>query len=120
MAQGSGKLAKKQSRGAGNKTSAVAVKRKKPVSKGRKYYAPKKKATMALGAQAERETSKTINKRNETIVAAKAVSVGINFFCSDLTAKGSRERQKQVKARDKKQQDTKLSDRLKNQLKKLE
>jgi Protein of unknown function (DUF2462) len=114
MAQGSGKLkAKKQSK------KPVAA-RKKPLSKGRKQFAPKKRATMSVGAQAERETSKTINKRNETIVAAKAVSVGINFFCGDLTEKGSRERQKQVKARDKKQQDTKLSDRLKKQLKKIE
>ena len=115
MAQGSGKLkAKTQAKG-GNK--AVT---KKPLSKGRKHFAPKKRATMTIGAQTDRATSKTINKRNETIVAAKAVSVGINFFCGDLTEKGSRERQKQVKARDKKQQDTKLSDRLKNQLKKLE
>jgi hypothetical protein len=65
------------------------------------------------------DTTRTINKKNEVLVAAKAVSVGTKFFLNDIQAKGKTEVSKQLRQRSKKQVKTKLSNRLKDQLQKL-
>mmetsp|Transcript_27033 Transcript_27033/g.63315 ORF Transcript_27033/g.63315 Transcript_27033/m.63315 type:complete len:119 (+) Transcript_27033:109-465(+) len=117
MAQGSGKLAKaKKSKGA-QKRQAV---RKKTPGKGRKHYKAKR---VHQNVQAEEDTTKAINQRNESIVAAKAVSSGTNFFMKNLSEKGNKEMNKQLRHRDKrqdKQKSSKLTDRLEDRLKKIE
>ena len=115
MAQGSGKLGKAQK-------SKGALKRKnhktKSLSKGRKSFNARGAKTGAF--RDEKETTKTINKKNESIVAAKAVSVGTRFFLTDVAEKGTNQMNAELKQRNKKQdKSTKLSDRLKDQLQKL-
>ena len=77
MAQGNHKLGKA-------KKSKGATKRKqvKTVKKARKGNASveKNKAIAAV--------SKAINKKNERLVAAKAVNAGTSFFLNDIVEKG--------------------------------
>jgi|UPI000581ABB2 hypothetical protein len=115
MAQGSAKLSKpKKSQGSQKRKTVKA----KSVSKGRKSFSAKGSKTSSF--KDEIDTSKAINRKNESIVAAKAVSVGTRFFMSDVSEKGTKEMNKQLKERSKKQdKSTKLSDRLRDQLKKL-
>lgn len=71
-------------------------------------------------ARPQTQISKEINRKNEKIVAAKAVASGQNFRLTDLAEKGKKEHKSQLKARDKKQDtSTKLTGRLKDQIKKL-
>ncbi|KAL7557710.1 hypothetical protein ACA910_018504 [Epithemia clementina (nom. ined.)] len=118
MAQGSGKLGKAQKSKGSQKRKAI---RKKTVSKGRKSFQPKGlKSDIHL--RSELDTTKAINKRNETIVAAKAVGSGTTFFLKDVAEKGNKEMKKQITERNKKQnkhKSAKLSDRLEDQLKKV-
>lgn len=127
MAQGNKKL--------GNRKAAVAaalkgkskgsqkrqaVRAKKELSKGRKIFSPK--GVKKEGEQTNVETTKAINKRNEALVAAKAVSAGSKFFLSDISEKGKREKMKQIQERNKKQRKShsNVTEKLKDKLKKLE
>ena len=115
MAQGLGKLGKaKKSKGAQKRKTVKS----KHLSKGRKSFSAK--GSKRIAVRDERETTKEINRKNESIIAAKAVSVGTRFFLSDVAERGTKEMKKQLKARNKKQEKaTKMSDRLKDQLNKL-
>lgn len=118
MVQGGGKLAKSlKSKGAQRRQTV----RKKALGKGRKQFRAKKLKT-DLHLRSEHDTTKNINKKNEALVAAKAVSSGTNFFLKDMADRGSREFKKQITERNKKQnkqQATRLTDRLQTQLKKV-
>jgi len=126
MAQGQGRLSKGGGGGgggrgiAGRKEKRVARAKKKAVAKGRKHAAARKSAVVnSASRRAEVETTKAINRRNESLIAAKAVSVGTKFFLGDIAEKGTKEVEKQVRDRNKKQEKSKATDRLKEQLRKL-
>jgi hypothetical protein len=72
--------------------------------------APSKKST-------ETTVTKSINKRIETVVAAKAISVGTNFFLSDVAQKGKKEHDAQIKERNKKQKKRDPAEKQLQQLK---
>lgn len=109
MAQGNHKLGKaKKSGGAQKRKAGNATKHKR---KGGSAI-EKNKAKIA--------TTKSINRKNERIVAAKALNGGTNFFLKDISERGKSESQRQLAARDKKQnKPTKLTDRLKQTISKL-
>eukprot|EP00522_Entomoneis_paludosa_P006330 CAMPEP_0172448540 /NCGR_PEP_ID=MMETSP1065-20121228/7544_1 /TAXON_ID=265537 /ORGANISM="Amphiprora paludosa, Strain CCMP125" /LENGTH=120 /DNA_ID=CAMNT_0013200081 /DNA_START=75 /DNA_END=437 /DNA_ORIENTATION=+ len=119
MAQGSAKLGKAiKSKGA-QKRKAV---RKKTLNKGRKQFQAKGAKAANLRHKIEVDATKEINKRNESVIAAKAVSSGTNFFLKTLSEKGSKEAKKQLSERNKKQEkqkSSKQSGRLEDQLKKI-
>jgi hypothetical protein len=117
MAQGSSlKLNKKRK-------SLGAMKKKglrtKTVTKGRKEYQIKH----INGAVVENiSTTKAINRKNEMQVAAKAISVGTQFFMSDIKTKGQQEYRQQLQQRDKKQMKSssvQQSQRVQEQIRKL-
>lgn len=121
MAQGLGKLQKKAKSGGAAKKKQV---RKQTLSKGKKQFTAKRKSFLANGHhKAEHGTTKAINKRNETLVAAKALSSGTlasQFFLKDLATKGSKEQAEQMRKRNKKERkEVNQTERLKKQLKKL-
>lgn len=120
MAQGQGKLSAKGGGGGRRKSKAAqkkqAVKAKTATKNRRKHFSASRHVASRA---AEEQTTKAINKKNESLIAAKAVGVGTKFFLGDITEKGSKELERQVKQRDKKQQGSKATDRLKDQLKKL-
>ena len=118
MAQGNLKNLRKAPRSAGSqKRKAI---RSKAQSKGRKH----KNARRTHAVEAARPQvgiTKQINRKNEAIVAAKAIASGTSFSLSDISERGSKEHQQQIKARDKKQdKSTKLTGRLKDQIQKLQ
>jgi len=117
MVQGAGlKNLKKASKSAGSQRHKGAGKYQ---AKGRKQKnACRPHAVNAAKPQVS--ISKSINKKNESVVAAKAVACGMKFSLTDLTDKGTKEQKAQLKARDKKQdKSTKLTGRLKDQIAKL-
>mmetsp|Transcript_40688 Transcript_40688/g.46243 ORF Transcript_40688/g.46243 Transcript_40688/m.46243 type:complete len:120 (-) Transcript_40688:264-623(-) len=116
MAQGNGKLGKAKKSGGSSKRLA----RRHQTYKGpRKIYNPKGKK--GIEARGEMETSKTINRRNEAIVSAKALSSGTRFFLSDVKETGKKELSIQHKSRSKKEnKDKRITDRLRTQLNKLD
>jgi peptidase E len=116
MAQGN--MKSKKPKVAQKSTASIKKKEQKNLTKGRKNIQAKGKKGIILNQIAE--TSKAINKKNESYVAAKAVSAGNTFFLNDVKEKGLKEIEKGNKARrqgDKKSNN--LSHRLKDQLKKL-
>ena len=116
MAQGTKKLTKAKKSGGSQKRQVVKA---KALNKGRKSFGVKGRKNN-LAAQTDRDTTKAINRKNEALVAAKAVSVGTQFFLHDIKETGAKEVKKQMNARNKKEnKTTKVSDRLKLQLKKL-
>ena len=77
MAQGSHKLGKaKKSKGAAKRKQVKTVKKTR---KGNTTI-ERNKSVAAV--------SKAINKKNERIVAAKAVNAGTSFFLNDIVEKG--------------------------------
>mmetsp|Transcript_124541 Transcript_124541/g.186046 ORF Transcript_124541/g.186046 Transcript_124541/m.186046 type:complete len:111 (+) Transcript_124541:78-410(+) len=109
MAQGNHKLGKaKKSRGAAKRKQVNTVKK-----------------TRKGNASVERNksiasVSKAINKKNERLVAAKALNGGTSFFLKDIAQKGNNESKRQNAERDKKQKNSsKLSGRLQEQINKL-
>ena len=119
MAQGSGKLGK-ANKSAGSRKRKV-VRAKSSLSKGRKNFNANKGRTNNAAARQEKATTKAINRKNEALIAAKAVSVGTKFFLNDIKESGTKEVNRQSRNRSKKENKaTKVSDRLKAQLRKLE
>ena len=121
MAQGAGKLQRKQKSGGAAKKKQS---RKQALSKGKKSFSVKKKSVLANGHyQADQATTKAINQRNESLVAAKALSSGATasqFFLKDLAAKGKKEQTEQLRKRNKKEsKEANQTERLKKQLEKL-
>jgi hypothetical protein len=122
MAQGLAKLQKKAKSGGAAKKQQV---RKQTVmNKGKKQFTAKRKSFLANGHhKAEHDTTKAINKRNESLVAAKALSSGTlpsQFFLKDLAVKGTQEQAEQTRKRNKKERkESNQTERLKKQLKKL-
>ena len=115
MAQGSGKLGRSKKSGGAQKRKTV---RSKMAGKGRKHHAPK--GRKAVGARDDMETTKAINRKNEALISARAVGDGTKFFLNYVKEVGKKELNEQVKARNKKEDKaTKLSDRVKQQLKKM-
>lgn len=115
MAQGLSKVNKKQ-KSVGSQKRKV-TRKAQSLSKGRKqFHAKGRKANVE-----ELDTTKAINRKNEALIAAKAVSNGAKFFLTDVKEKGVQEMKKQIQTRDKKQsKSTKISDRLKDQLHKVQ
>jgi Protein of unknown function (DUF2462) len=116
MAQGTGKLpAKKAAKSKGAQKHKAA--KSKLVAKGRLQ---KKAKNLDESDKLDQEATKTINKRNERLIAAKAVSVGTKFFLNDISEKGANHVKKQTAERNKKQQKSKTSTRMEQQLQKLQ
>lgn len=115
MAQGTAaKLAKKKKSAGAQKRKTV---RKKTVAKGPREC---KQQRSSVAAHEKAATTKAINRKNEAAIAAKAVAVGTKFFLGDVSAKGEKEMQKQLREREKKQsKGGGAADRLKSQLRKL-
>lgn len=114
MAQGLAKLSKSNKSQGSQKRKAVRS--KKSIGKGRKHYHSKHESDRVAAS-----TTKAINKKNETLVAAKAVGVGTKFFLSDISEKGTKEMNKQLRERKKKESKSSatVSDRIRQQLRKL-
>jgi uncharacterized protein involved in exopolysaccharide biosynthesis len=119
MAQGNlGKL-KKAPKSAGSQKRKV-VRSKTVQSKGRKQKKARHTAAVESAKPIE-QMSKQINRKNEALVAAKAVGAGNRFFLSDIAEQGIKEHKDQIKSRNKKQDKAnKMSGRIKDQLEKLE
>jgi hypothetical protein len=102
------------------KAKSVASQRKvKKLSKGRKSFDPKGRKVDHI--KEENDISKAINKKNEAIVASKAIRAGSRFFCSDVAMVGNKQLEKSSRVQIKHEnKSTSLSDRLKDQLKKIE
>mmetsp|Transcript_18561 Transcript_18561/g.26116 ORF Transcript_18561/g.26116 Transcript_18561/m.26116 type:complete len:124 (+) Transcript_18561:105-476(+) len=117
MAQGLGKITGARV-GTKKRKSAASQKHTKKLNKGRKSFAAKgRKCSLA---KREVETSKAINRKNEAHISAKALSAGSKFFLADIKEVGKVELKKQNIAMKKvENKSTKLSDRLKDQLKKM-
>mmetsp|Transcript_5600 Transcript_5600/g.7969 ORF Transcript_5600/g.7969 Transcript_5600/m.7969 type:complete len:121 (-) Transcript_5600:256-618(-) len=115
MAQGGAKLGKaKKSAGSQRRKQVV----KKTVGKGRKAY--KAKGRKGAVEREKNETSKAINRKNEALVCARAVGSGDRFFLKDIRETGKKEIDQQNKERYRKEnKSAKVTDRLKDQLKKL-
>eukprot|EP00934_Nitzschia_sp_Nitz4_P004983 Nitzschia sp. Nitz4//scaffold9_size221794//194557//194992//NITZ4_001380-RA/size221794-processed-gene-0.291-mRNA-1//1//CDS//3329561103//4973//frame0 len=109
MAQGNHKLAKAHKSSGSQKRKAV-----KNIKKTKKGH------TKIDRTKDSQETSKAINRKNERIIAAKALSSGTTLTLSDIATRGKDESQRQLAARDKKQnKPTKLTQRLQVRLNKL-
>mmetsp|Transcript_6154 Transcript_6154/g.7751 ORF Transcript_6154/g.7751 Transcript_6154/m.7751 type:complete len:97 (-) Transcript_6154:81-371(-) len=66
------------------------------------------------------ETTKAINEKNQAIISAKVLNSGSKLFLSDIKESGSKELKAQAKEQLKKEgKINNMSERLKNQLKKL-
>lgn len=116
MAQGNLKL-KGSSKSQGAKKRQT-IRAKTLTAKGRKHYSAK--SHKASSIRADQAVSKDIAKKNESLIAAKAISAGNRFFLNDVSEKGKKEQQKQLSERDRKQSKaTKMSERMKAQLKSL-
>ena len=116
-----GKLQKRAKSGGAAKKKQI---RKQALSKGKKQFTAKRKSFLSNGHhQAEQDTTRAINKRNESLVAAKALSSGTlpsQFFLKDLATKGTKEQAEQLKNRNKKEKkEHNQTERLKKQLRKL-
>lgn len=121
MAQGQGKLSKVQKSKGAQKRHAI---RKKTVTKGRKIFlkaaAAAESAPVAVDVVEGGAVTKSINKKNERLIAAKAISSGAHFFLKDVAEKGNNEMKKQIQQRNKKQSKQRnRSERTLEQLKKL-
>jgi hypothetical protein len=117
MVQGAGKMGKGKKSKGGERHKGRAS--KKNVNAKGKRIINRKGNNATLHSTADLDTTRDINKKNEVLVAAKAVSVGTKFFLNDINSKGKTEINKQNRQRSKKQIKTKLSNRLKDQLQKL-
>lgn len=109
MAQGNHKLGKpKKSAGAQKRKAVKAVKTTK---KGNASSEKNKDIASA---------TKAINRKNERLIASKALNSGVTFSLADISEKGKNESKRQVAERDKKQnKPTKLTEKLKVRLNKL-
>lgn len=118
MAQGSIKLGTKHKSAGAQKRKAI--KAKTQLKKGRKQYAQKEGKVESQRDEAE--TTKAINRKNEALVAAKAVNAGAKFFLGDIAEKGKKEVHRQNKERHKKEtkSSSRVRDRLQNQLNSLQ
>ena len=123
MAQG-GKL--KKAGGAGGrkqKQKSVASMKKQhkkqiQVTKGRKAF--KAKGRKVEQTKQIQNATKAINKKNEAMISAKAVSAGNTFFLNDIKDKGKKEINRQTQNRIKKETGSnKLTSKLKKQLRKM-
>lgn len=116
MAQGLAKLKNTNRSAVSNKRKAI--KNKKIVRKGPKQAKPRNSNKPSFIA--ELETTKAINRKNEATLAAKAVSSGAQFSLSDISEKGKKEMNKQLKVREKRENKaTSVADKVRQQLKKL-
>jgi hypothetical protein len=120
MAQGTLKSRLKKAPKSGGSQKRKAIRAKTVQSKGRKQ----KKASRAAAVQANKpieEATKQINKRNEALIAAKAVSSGAKFYLNDISERGLKEQKDQIRQRNKKQDKANsMTGRLKEQIKQLE
>lgn len=109
MAQGNHKLGKKKKSGGAQKRKAGNASKHK-----------RKGGNKIENNKAKIATTKAINRKNERIVAAKALNGGTNFFLKDISERGKNESKRQLATRDKKQnKPSKLTDRLKQTISKL-
>ena len=114
MAQGSAKLSKSKKSAGAQRRKTLA---KKKLGKGPKQFAAKGRKKQ----RQEEEITRSINRKNEAIASARALGAGNTFFLNDLKEAGKKELDKQVKQRNQQQENAqKLTDRLQEQLKRLE
>jgi hypothetical protein len=115
MAQGVAKLGKVKHSGGAQKKKVI--KSKSSIKKGQKQKKPKPTSYNTE----QKETTKAINRKNEALIAAKAVSAGSRFFLSDIAEHGTQQMNKQHQARDKKEKKkSSVADKVKQQIEKLE
>ena len=112
-------MKKKLASGGAQKKKNVSTKQLMP--KGRKHFAATGKKATGIAAIADRDITKSINKRNEAIVSSKVVSSGSKFFLSDIRVTGQMEAEKQLRKREKRESkgSKNLDCRLREQLKSL-
>jgi Protein of unknown function (DUF2462) len=123
MAQGQPKMKKTAATAAkqNKKTKVTAVSRrqnKTTAKKGPRAFAPTKQAA-AAAAQGPRAVTKAIDRKNEASIAAKAVSIGTQFFLTDIAGRGKQQLSKQIAERNKKQKKTNQLQRHVESLQKL-
>ena len=116
MAQGGFKL--KSNKPNAKKAQQKQKQKQKQLSKGRKAFAAKgRKAALA---KQESQTTKAINRKNETAVAARAVGAGNTFYLKHIKEAGKSELgKKKAELRKRESKSVKMSERLKEQLDKL-
>jgi len=116
MAQGA---PKRNSLSKSKAKSAASQKKQQKIAKGRKTFQPKGRRAIQDKLN-EHGISRDINRKNEAAVAAKALSAGSTFFLGDVKIAGKKELMECSKTKAKHENKaTKLSDRLKEQLKKM-
>ena len=89
---------------------------KKKISKGAKTF--KSKHTNTIGYKENENVTKQIQKKNEAITSARAISNGSRFFLSDINDHGKNEIKKQKKELLKKESNNDFLTKMKKQLKK--
>lgn len=108
----------KRSSGASKKQKIKAAKR---ATKGWKTHKPK--GRKAAEGKSDVSVSKAISKKNELLISAKAISHGSRFFLNDLKENGQKALEKGNKAKLKKEakdhKKSHVTDRIKEQLKKI-
>lgn len=116
MAQGGSKL--NPNKPNLKKSKPAKKQRQQNLSKGRKAFAAKgRKVSLA---RQESETTKTINRRNEIAVAARALGAGNTFALKDLKEAGKKEIGKQKDVLNKREsKSVKMTERLREQVSKL-
>jgi hypothetical protein len=78
MAQGNHNLGKSKKSGGAQKKQGVKVKK----------YKQRKGSAKIIDSKVDIAVSKSINRKNERIVAAKAMNGGTNFFLKDIAERG--------------------------------
>jgi Protein of unknown function (DUF2462) len=121
MAQGNlKKNLKKAPKSAGSQKRKVL--RTKTAGKGPKVKTARRSRAMEA-AKPEISVTKQICKKNEAYVAAKVVASGNKLLVlNDMTEKGSKRHEQEIRARDKKQTkgNSKMTNRLKDQIQQLQ
>jgi hypothetical protein len=120
MAQGMKKMSggggRAVAKSKGSQKHKVVKAKSAGVAKGKLQKKPKRNVE---SSKIEHETTKAINRKNERLVAAKAVSVGTKFFMSDVAAKGENHVKKEAAQRNKRQLKSKTTSRIEKQIQEL-
>jgi hypothetical protein len=115
MAQGQAKNLKKKPSAPAKKAAVSRRQNKTTAKKGKRTFAPKKAAAVAQ----QTAVTKAIDRKNEAAIAAKAVSVGTQFFLTDIAGRGQQALSQQISQRNKKQKKTNQLQRHVESLQKL-
>jgi len=124
MVQGMKKMPKGSIGGGSNKTKRKQSKtqhvKKQNLTKGRKFFSTKT-THKVYAAKRDAQTSKMINDKNFVEVSARAMSAHETFFLGDIRERGTKKADEKNKKRSVLEgKGTKLNDRLKEKLKRME